>query len=149
MEQATPPTTVSVCSRKLTIKLNSLESIWYCVFVVVVTLFLCLDATRHYVHYDKLEWPQGKMEHYIGVIEYDQRSVTYTKGTGREITYSTSLYNQEQWIWAIHDVVFHRLMRMVSEEVHAFYAYRAVNSSIKCVLCNSAEAPRSNPGQNA
>ncbi len=60
MEQASPPTTVRVCSRKLTIKLNSLESIWYCVFVVVVTLFLCLDATRHYAHYDKLEWPQGE-----------------------------------------------------------------------------------------
>ncbi|XP_038046112.1 protein tincar-like [Patiria miniata] len=60
MERVSPPTTVMVCSHKLTIKLNSLESIWYCVFVVVVTLFLCLDATRHYVHYDKLEWPQGR-----------------------------------------------------------------------------------------
>ncbi|XP_071793126.1 uncharacterized protein [Asterias amurensis] len=60
LEKASPPTTVRVCSRKMTIKFNSLESIWYCIFVVVVTLFLCLDATRHYKHYDNLDWPQGR-----------------------------------------------------------------------------------------
>ena len=67
--------------------------------------------------------------------------------------YSTALYFKEQRIGAIHDVVFHRLMRKVSKEaVHPgrltgvsenctwrthFIVYSAVNPPIKCDLCES------------
>lgn len=49
-----------VCFRKVTVKLNSLESIWYCVFTLVVTICLCMDGIRHHQHYNNLEWPEGK-----------------------------------------------------------------------------------------
>ena len=49
-----------VCFRKVSVKLNSLESIWYCLFTLIITICLCVDGIRHYQHYNNLDWPEGK-----------------------------------------------------------------------------------------
>ncbi|XP_054765412.2 protein tincar-like [Lytechinus pictus] len=41
-------------------RMNSLESIWYCNLAVVITMFLVFDGNRRYRHYDSLKWPEGE-----------------------------------------------------------------------------------------
>ncbi|XP_071508900.1 uncharacterized protein [Diadema antillarum] len=42
------------------IRLNSLESIWYCNLSVVITIFLVVDGNRRYHYYASLPWPEGE-----------------------------------------------------------------------------------------
>lgn len=42
------------------IRLNSLESIWYCNLAVIITVFLVFDGNRRYHHYASLSWPEGE-----------------------------------------------------------------------------------------
>ncbi|XP_071827569.1 uncharacterized protein [Apostichopus japonicus] len=60
------------CTQKVSIRLNSLESIWYCILIVVVTFFLLGDALRQYKHYNNLDWPdkppRGELRLYLLLI---------------------------------------------------------------------------------
>ena len=55
----------------------------------------------------------------IGMTVYKQKSMTYCHS--RTILVQGTVL-QEQRIWAIHDVLFHRLMRKVSKRSSAVWA---------------------------
>lgn len=52
-----PPKPKMSCTQRVSIRLNSLESIWYCILVAFITVFLLGDALRQYKHYNNLDWP--------------------------------------------------------------------------------------------
>ncbi|XP_033102935.1 protein tincar-like [Anneissia japonica] len=45
--------------KKGSMKLNSLQSIWYCVFVIVTHTYLIISAFYHYHRVRHMDWPQG------------------------------------------------------------------------------------------
>ncbi|XP_071949224.1 uncharacterized protein [Antedon mediterranea] len=46
---------------KMSLKLNSLQSIWYCVFVVVTHAYLVISAFYHYHRVRQMDWPDGTL----------------------------------------------------------------------------------------